>query len=91
MFNSPISKGKRTGRKQYRSPAFGKKSFPTHGGACLFCGYFTSNDVLLDRNDIRIDSLQRLNRNCTNLWVCANHLEALLELRWSDLLCEITS
>ena len=91
MFNSPLAKSKRTGRKRYKGKAFGKKASPIHGGACLFCGYFTSNDALLVEDDIRIDSLKRINRNCINLWVCAKHLDPLLTLRWADLICEITS
>ena len=92
MFNSPISKGKRTGYKRYKSRPFGKKSSDVRGGACLFCGYFTSNDLLMERDeDTRINSLKRLNKNCRELWVCKPHRDPLLELRWADLLLEITS
>ena len=91
MFNSPIAKSKRTGYKRFKKAAFGKKSNPqAAGGACLYCGYFTSfNALVLD--DVRIQSLKRLNKNCVSLWICEKHVEPLLTLRWSDLLFEITS
>ena len=91
MFNSPLAKGKRTGYRRYRKPAFGKKPTVMYGGTCLYCGYFTAHDALHIDDDPRIKSLQRLNTNCRNLWVCEKHLEPLFTLRWADLLCEITS
>lgn len=92
MFNSPLAKGKRTGYKRFRGKAFGKKKdTTTYGGVCLYCGYFTPHDALGLSDDPRIKSLQRLNTNCRNLWVCEKHLEPLFTLRWADLLCEITS
>lgn len=91
MYNSPISKSKRTGYKRYRKAPFGRKAgLAASSGACMFCGYLTTNDIS-SYDDVRVASLRRLNHDRPNLWVCLKHVDPLLATRWMDLLLEITS
>lgn len=91
MFNSPIARSKRSGKKRYKARPFGKKEPFRLGGACLYCGFFTSNDLRDLQDDSRVGAMESLNKNCRVLWVCPKHVEPLLTLRWKDILLELTS